>query len=158
HVRGASSDPQAVERLIESNRRILEARWKDTLARRPSLLEWQSHRHRILAARDVEALDRILVLEDRVPHHDRGSGDPRIARLLDLAATLWPRARITLLATESGNADVYAPPLLRAGIEVVTESGDWDAWFASRAFHYGAVIMCRPDNFKRFAAPIARTQ
>ena len=44
-----------------------------------------------LAARDAEALERILVIDDRVPHHDRGSGDPRMARILAELADLWPR-------------------------------------------------------------------
>ena len=157
HVRGASSDPEAAVRLAATNRRILVDRWRDTLARRPSG-DLPARPHRMLAARDVDALDRILVLEDRVPHHDRGAGDPRSAAMLSAMAELWPEARITLLAAEARNADVYAPPLRRAGIEVAPDPGDWEGWFETRAFHYGVVVVCRPDNFKLFRGSIERTQ
>ena len=71
-----------------------------------------------LAHRDAEAAERILVIDDRVPHHDRGSGDPRMARMLAELVGLWPEARITLLASIPTNAERYAPPLLEQGIEV----------------------------------------
>ena len=76
--------------------------------------------------RDAEALERILVIDDRVPHHDRGSGDPRMAKMLAELVDLWPEARITLFASIPTNAERYAPPLLEQGIEVACADERFD--------------------------------
>jgi hypothetical protein len=98
------------------------------------------------------------MFDDRVPHVDRGSGDPRMAKLLLEAASLWPRGRITLVAASADRAVEYARPLLDAGIEVVAPPVDWDDWFASRAFHYSVVVVSRSSNAERFREHLRWTQ
>jgi glycosyltransferase involved in cell wall biosynthesis len=112
----------------------------------------------MLAARDAEALDRFLVIDDRVPHTDRGSGDPRMAELLGELAASWPSARITLLAADGRDAERYAEPLLHQGIEVVCPPVDWERWFEERRFHYGVVIVSRQQNVARFEGFLNLTQ
>ena len=49
-------------------------------------------------ARDaVPKIDRVLIIDDRVPQIDRGSGDPGMATIATRLAALWPAARATLL-------------------------------------------------------------
>lgn len=158
HVRGASSDVEQARHLMGSNRAILRERWGAKLARRPSLADLWSRPHRAIAARDAEALDRVLVIDDRVPHSDRGSGDPRMAKLLIELADLWPLSRITLLAVDGREAERYAPALLERGIEVVAGSPDWERWLEGRRFHYSVVIVSRPHNFEHFHPLLRRTQ
>ncbi len=156
-LHGSSGSLQA-RRQMEANRAIFFARWNERLARRPNLIELAAHPSRLVAARDSEIADRILVIDDRVPHHDRGSGDPRMAKMLYELVELWPEARITLAAADDREAERYAEPLLARGIEVVAPPVDWGKWFENRMFHYSAAIVSRGTNVARFDQILRSTQ
>jgi GT2 family glycosyltransferase/glycosyltransferase involved in cell wall biosynthesis len=158
HVRHGSGTSESARLTMESHRDVFVERWGERLVRRPRLVEVAQEPRQMLAARDAEALDRILVIDDRVPFTDRGSGDPRMARLLGELAALWPSARITLLAESGRDAERYAEPLLQQGIEVVCPPVDWQAWFEERRFHYGVVIVSRQQNVARFEGYLSATQ
>ena len=150
HIRHGSGTSESARKLMEDHRDVFMERWVERLVERPRLVEVVQEPRQMVAARDADALDRILVIDDRVPHTDRGSGDPRMSHLLGELATLWPSARITLAATDGQEAERYAEPLLRQGIEVVCPPVDWDDWFEERRFHYGVVIVSRQQNAERF--------
>jgi O-antigen biosynthesis protein len=157
HARSASTDPERAQTLIERNRRILHHRWKDKLAQRPWLDDLPFYPHRIVAARDAEEVDRILLILDRVP-----SEDPRdpVSRFVYETAGLWPTARITLLAND-GNGEVLekeAQPLRDLGVEVITRVDDWQDWFARRRYHYSVVIVQESANVDRVSEVISETQ
>jgi GT2 family glycosyltransferase len=156
-LHGSGTSQQAQQRMI-TNRALFYRRWSERLARRPNLVELPTNPGRLVAARDVEVVDRILVLDDRVPFHDRGSGDPRMAKLLFELVDLWPEARVTLAAADGSEVERYAEPLLAAGIEIVAPPIDWERWFDSRMFHYSVVIISRGSNVTRFGGHLARTQ
>jgi O-antigen biosynthesis protein len=158
HERHGSGTSDLARQRMQTNRQIFYARWTEQLAQRPRLLEVANSRRRRIAARDVDALDRVLVFDDRVPFRDRGSGDPRMYKLLEQLAELWPAARITLAAADGREAARYAEPLLDLGIEVVCPPVDWEHWFKSRFFHYSAVITSRGQNVERFEGHLDRTQ
>jgi GT2 family glycosyltransferase len=155
HRRGGGS-PQA-QALMVANRRVFAGRWKERLDRRHPLRAGPDPRLR-LAARDAEALERILVIDDRVPHYDRGSGDPRMAKLLAEVADLWPENRVTLFTADPRNAERYAPPLLERGIEVACADEHFDRWLDRRKFHYSVVLVSRASNIERFDDHLRRTQ
>lgn len=158
HLRHGSSSAAEAEALVLANRAILRQRWAAELDQRPTLEDIDRRPHRLLAARDGVALDRILVIDDRVPHADQGSGDGRAAALLLELAGQWPEARVTLLATTPDAAEHYAPPLWQAGVEVVWWAESWDEWFEQRRYHYSTVIVSRPHNHERFGELVRRTQ
>jgi O-antigen biosynthesis protein len=158
HVRHASGTADTARLLQLSHRDLFVERWGERLMRRPRLVDVAYRPSQMLAARDAEALDRILVIDDRVPYTDRGSGDPRMARLLAELAALWPSARITLAAADGKEAERYAVPLLSQGIEVVCPPVDWLDWFRERRFHYGVVIVSRWQNIERFDPFLRLTQ
>ena len=153
-LHGSGTSQQAQKRMI-ANRALFYRRWSERLARRPKLVELPTNPARLVAARDAEVVDRILVLDDRVPFHDRGSGDPRMAKLLFELVDLWPDARVTLAAADGSEAERYAEPLLAAGIEVVAPPIDWARWFDSRMYHYSVAIVSRGSNVTRFGGPPA---
>lgn len=156
HLRGGGS--RHAEALMTANRRIFTDRWSERLQlRRPLRSEPGNPRVR-LAARDAETLERILVIDDRVPHHDRGSGDPRMAKLLAELVDLWPEARITLFAADPVNAERYATPLLEQGIEVACADERFDRWLDRRRYHYSVVLVSRASNIDRFERHLRRTQ
>jgi GT2 family glycosyltransferase len=156
HIRGGSS--AKAEALMVANREVFARRWRERLERRRPLRSDPSDRRLQLAARDAENLERILVVDDRVPHHDRGSGDPRMARLLAELVDLWPAARVTLLAADPRNAERYAPPLLENGIEVATADDRFDLWLEQRRAHYSVVMVSRASNIDRFDHFLRKTQ
>jgi GT2 family glycosyltransferase len=157
HYRHGSSSAADAEALVLANRALVAARWHDELTRRPSLADRDRFPHRTIGALDAASEDAILMIDDRVPHSDRGSGDPRSALLLRQLAALWPRARVTLIAFDAARAEHYARPLWAEGIEVVWGQ-DWAEWFEERRYHYSVVIVCRPDNHERFDAMVRHTQ
>jgi len=156
-LHGSGTSQQAQKRMI-ANRALFYRRWSERLGRRPKLVELPTNPARLAAARDAEVVDRILVLDDRVPFHDRGSGDPRMAKLLFELVALWPDARVTLAAADGSEAERYAEPLLAAGIEVVAPPIDWGRWFDSRMYHYSVAIISRGSNVTRFGGHLERTQ
>jgi O-antigen biosynthesis protein len=155
HLRGGET-PQAYA-LMVANRRTFADRWGEELSRRRPLRAGPDPRLR-LAARDAESLERILVVDDRVPHYDRGSGDPRMAKLLAELVDLWPDARVTLFAADPRNAERYAPALLDRGVEVACADEHFDLWLKQRKYHYSVVVVSRASNIERFEHHLRRTQ
>jgi glycosyltransferase involved in cell wall biosynthesis len=142
---------------VEKDRAALRERHRLAFEQRPVLEDLDKFAHRATATRDALALDRVLLIDDRVPHHDRGAGDPRMRQIVEEMISLWPHARVTLLAADPAGAGQYAPALLEQGIEVVWPS-DVDAWLQTRFLHYSVVVVSRPDNFTRFDEALRRTQ
>lgn len=156
HLRGGGS--QQARWLMKMNQRIFAERWAERLAlRRPLRVDQENPRVHI-AHRDAEALERVLVIDDRIPNHDRGSGDPRMARMLAELVDLWPEARFTLLAALPTNAERYATPLLERGIEVCLAKRRFDRWLDRRRYHYSVVLLSRASNIDRFEVHLRRTQ
>ena len=158
HVRFGSSSPERARELVQQNRLLFIDRWRERLVHRQGLSNVPGMPHRLVAARDAEAPSRVLVIDDRVPHVDRGSGDPRMAKMLLEMADLWPHARVTLLAADGANAETYADALISGGIEVAWAGEDFERWFEERRFHYSVVIVSRPQNFECFDPILERTQ
>jgi len=158
HVQHGSGTSESARQTMERHRGLFVDRWGERLAQRPRVVEAATKPSEMLVARDAEALDRFLVIDDRVPFTDRGSGDPRMAALLGELAALWPSARITLLAESGKDAERYAEPLLRQGIEIACPPVDWQDWFEERRFHYGVVIVSRQQNSDRFGGHLELTQ
>jgi glycosyltransferase involved in cell wall biosynthesis len=138
------SDAPARGETLTGDRDHLATRWSQMLERFPPRSAAPTTRLR-LAARDALCTERMLIVDDRVPGADRGSGDPRMLRLVHEIAMLWPSVRLTFVALRAIEPERYAPPLLNAGIEVLYGCPDWAAWFAERRFHYGAVMISRPQ-------------
>lgn len=143
--------------LLEKDRSMIRDRHRTVLEHRPLAEDLGRFPHRAVALRDALALDRVLLIDDRVPHHDRGAGDPRMRQIVQEMVALWPEARVTLLAADPTRAGDYASALLEQGIEVVWPS-DMETWLHARLFHYSVVVVSRPDNFSRFDEAIRRTQ
>jgi glycosyltransferase involved in cell wall biosynthesis len=145
------------EQPVEAERATVREGHRAALEHRPVVEDLDRFPHRAVAVRDALALDRVLVIDDRVPHHDRGAGDPRMRQIVEEMTSLWPQARITLLAADPTGAGQYAPAFLEQGIEVVWAS-DVEAWLQTRLFHYSVVVVSRPHNFGRFDEVLRRTQ
>jgi glycosyltransferase involved in cell wall biosynthesis len=164
--REAVYQPLAIVRHLDEQRTDAEedstadrlrfrTRWVAALTRYPPPSSaGEVTERRLLAARDVVASERLLIVDDRVPGPDRGSGDPRMRKLLLEIVRVWPSARITFVATTPTDGERYSAPLLDAGVEVIY-GREWKTWFESRRYHYGLVIVSRPQQLDDL---IQRTQ
>ncbi|WNV91481.1 glycosyltransferase [Umezawaea sp. Da 62-37] len=156
HQRHGSSDGSTAKSLMELNRSTFLRRWGAALAGRPSLPAPDKGSHTFYYARDILADARILVVDDRVPNADRGSGDPRTQRLLETLAA--PDRRITFLARDILRAEAYAPALLELGVEVVWQHANPFQVMRERAGLYDVVIVMRPHNYSWIAEALAESQ
>ena len=157
HVRGGSSSLESATRQTILNREVFVDRWAQRLSLLPhaGTVSVGSRRR----GRDGLAADRILVIDERLPHVDRGSGDPRMWQLATTMATTWPSVRVTFLAASLQHSDRYVTTLLSSGVEVAPCSlADAHVWLEQRAGHFSAVFISRPDNAAHFRSMLHRTQ
>jgi GT2 family glycosyltransferase len=139
HVRGASSGGGAHSTRIERNRRLLRARWRALLDRRPPE-SWRAEPSAIVGGRDVLACERILVLTGPRPDSAGTPEQQRLSAIVEAAARRWPAARWTV-ASLDGEPVSKPDGLADTGIEAVTGAASWDAWLAGRRHHYGIVAV-----------------
>jgi GT2 family glycosyltransferase len=142
HVRGASSIGAVQSTRIERNRRLLRARWRDVLDRRPPE-SWRVEPSALVGGRDSTACERILVLTGPRPDADGSRQQRRTHALIHAAAVRWPRARWTV-ASLDGEPTTRPDALGDAGIEAVTGAASWETWLTGRRYHYGIVAVADP--------------
>jgi O-antigen biosynthesis protein len=139
HVRGASSTGGVQSARIERNRRLLRARWRAVLDRRPPET-WRLEPSAIAGGRDAMACERILVLTGPRPATAGTPKQRRLHALVDAAARRWPDARWTV-ASLDGEPVTKPDDLGDAGIEAVTGAASWEGWLTGRRYHYGIVAI-----------------
>jgi GT2 family glycosyltransferase len=139
HVRGASSTGGVQSARIERNRRLLRARWRAVLDRRPPET-WRLEPSAIAGGRDAMACERILVLTGPRPAAAGTPKQRRLHALVDDAARRWPDARWTV-ASLDGEPVTKPEDLGDAGIEAVTGAASWEGWLTGRRYHYGIVAI-----------------
>jgi GT2 family glycosyltransferase len=135
HAGGRSTDRGRRAELLARNRARFAGRWRRFLAGRPpSPVHWEPQD--VLPGRDLRCADRVLLTGDLVPTSD----DTRLRTLLLGLVELLPDARITYLALDDLDAEVNAPPLLEAGVELAWPGDGLGLWLAQRRHHYGLVL------------------
>jgi O-antigen biosynthesis protein len=138
HVRGASSGAVKATH-VERNRRLLRARWRRVLDRRPPE-SWRVEPSGVLGGRDAMTCERVLVLTGSRPDAQGTPAQRRLNDLINSAARRWPAARWTV-ASLDGEPVTRIDDLGDAGIEAVTAAPSWGAWLAGRKYHYGIVAI-----------------
>jgi len=134
HAQGASSPtPAEAAARRDANQLRFRERWAPMLRHRPHMFG-APQAHRFYAARDVEAVDRILLVCPELPD----VRDELFHTAVTLAAAL-DRGMVTIATLRDGGDRSAADRLLAAGVEVAV-AGDADAWLQSRCFHYAVVL------------------
>jgi GT2 family glycosyltransferase len=139
HVRGASSSGGVQGSRLERNRRLLRARWRAVLDRRPPE-SWRVEPSAIAGGRDALTCERILVLAGPRPDAAGTAEERRLHCLIDAAARRWPEARWTV-ASLDGTPVTQPDDLGDAGIEAVTGASSWEHWLTGRRYHYGIIAV-----------------
>jgi len=138
-VRGASSTGTVPSTRIERNRRLLRARWRSVLDRRPPE-SWRVEPSALVGGRDAVTCERILILTGPRPDSAGTAEQRRLYTLVVAAARGWPDARWTV-ASLDGEPATRPDDLSDEGIEAVTAASDWESWLGARRYHYGVVAM-----------------
>ncbi len=151
HQEHGSSSVREARDLTERNHARFVEKWKDDLSRQHS----RSIANR-LRARERVTRPRVLVIDDRVPSIDAGSGYPRAHALLGLfrryeyPVTFFPSYDPTPIQPWLGD-------LQRAGVEVICEGRPFAEFAAGRAGLYDLVLVSRPHNFATVRADLRRS-
>ena len=145
---GSSPSTSSAIDLQTRNRQVFLERHRRVLEKRPTA----AAKH-VISARSLNAAQRILVIDDRVPHVWLGSGFPRANALLKALhrrgyfITLYP-------------IDVISEPWEQAysdvprEVEIMMGMGrdSLELLLASRTDYYSAVIVSRPHNMQLLRA------
>ncbi|MGH9065278.1 MAG: glycosyltransferase family 2 protein [Acidimicrobiales bacterium] len=137
HVRGASSPAAGVVRLRERNAQRFRDRWPHALSFLPSLADLPAHPYRVVAARDVEAPDRVLVMGARLPR----SAEDRVARLALGMMAACGETRVTVVGLADAEPAEEMASLMDAGVELVWGIDDWDDWMERCRCHYSVAVV-----------------
>jgi GT2 family glycosyltransferase len=136
HAQGASSDSvEAARDLRDANQARFRSRWAARLWHRPTMFGAR-HGHRFVAARDCEAVDRILVIA--------GPTEVELAHGIRIAQALAPaldQGQVTVALPDP--PDAATTNALRAtGVEVIelVSPEDWSSWLPGRMFQFSAIV------------------
>jgi GT2 family glycosyltransferase len=157
HARWGSGNRATAEQHVRRSRVLFVSKWEERLADRPPLTLLQLYPHRRLAARDVEADPRVLVVLDHLPSGQAGSSERTWRTFVEDLGSFWAQARITVLSL-GGPEDEEASDLMDEGIEVAFAPSDLEAWFEERRRHYTAVVVRTRAALGRVAGLLASTQ
>jgi GT2 family glycosyltransferase len=147
HKRWASTDMGRARELIARNLPVFLDRWRHVLGERPSRPE-RDDRACVLALRDAECAERVLLITDGVP-----DGSP----LVDALRRQLSGQRLTVVFPDSDQRAVPPGELADQGVEVITGVGDLPAWLAGRRHHHTAVLVA-PEVSAEIVAALADTQ
>ncbi len=153
HAQGASapSHADAIARR-DANRERFRERRKWQLWHRPAMFGVPKA-HRYVAARDADAVDRVLVLAPQFPRR----GD-RLYRSVVAIARALDEGIVTLAVPSSGDDPAVARELIANGVEAVAVD-DWDVWFDRRRCHYAVVVTdLEPELVRATRHALADTQ
>jgi GT2 family glycosyltransferase len=149
HEYGSSSAEQA-ESLMRRNQERFVEKWQDQLGAQPSRSagRWR--------ARERVARPRLLVIDDRVPTSDAGSGYPRTEALLRLLRS----HQYPVTFFPSYDPTPFQPwlrDLQGAGIEAVCDGRPFAEFARQRSGLYDVVLVSRPHNFSAVRRDLARS-
>ena len=147
HEHGSSSTEEARTLIVGNHAQFVE-KWRDDLARQaPRSAD-------VLRARQRVERPRLLVVDDRVPTSDVGSGYPRAHALLHLLR----RREYPVTFFPVHDPTPYEPwrgELQRAGVEVVVDR-PFHTFATERAGLYDVVLVSRPHNFSAVRPDLTR--
>jgi GT2 family glycosyltransferase len=152
HAGAGSTDDVVRGALIDRNRPILQARWAETLANRPTLLALEDHPQRVIAVRDARITDRVLIATG-------AQGQEQLDSLAGRVAETRPDLRVTLLRVTGSRNGLPRPgdeELLEKGVEAVSPA-EPAAWLEERPLHYTAAVIAGPRVAARLERSLRRS-
>jgi GT2 family glycosyltransferase len=151
HVEHGSSSVELATRLTERNHSRFVEKWGEVLG--SQLAASPANRPR---GRERVSRPRVLVVDDRIPTSDVGSGYPRSHALLrlfrehDYPVTLFP-------SYDPTPHQPWLRNLQRDGVEVISDGRSFGEFAAARPGLYDVVFVSRPHNFSTVRRDLERS-
>ena len=149
HQEYGTTSARATELMRRNQARFVEKRQAELAGQHPRA-------DGSLRARERTARPRLLVIDDRVPTSDAGSGYPRAHALLrllrqrDYPVTFFP-------AYDPTPYQPWLRELQLAGVEMICDGRPFASFAAERAGLYDVVLVSRPHNLSAVQADLTRS-
>jgi GT2 family glycosyltransferase len=153
HDESASSDGRFKHLLFARNQRRFAAKWSEELKTREPARPESPEALAGAIRRARGAARQVLVIDDRIPDPNVGSGFGRMYEaVLDMLAAGY---RVVMHPT--CGADGFVPDtLVSAGVAIL--DGDLAVHLAQPQYRYDVVVVSRPHNFERVESLVRATQ
>ena len=141
---GSSAGAKAMQ-LQAANHAVFTAQHEDFLSRQFPV----SPKNVMSARRARSAAPRILMLEDRIPKHELGSGYPRANLLAHELVNAG--AEVTFFPMVRYKEDWHGVRKVldkRIEVQITAEASELRAYLRSRPGEFDAVLVCRPHNME----------
>jgi GT2 family glycosyltransferase/2-polyprenyl-3-methyl-5-hydroxy-6-metoxy-1,4-benzoquinol methylase len=151
HHEFTSSSKEHATKYMETNRSKFLEKWQESLKRK----EIDSP-NAILNERDIRKGKKILVIDDRIPASNQGSGYPRANTLLKYLGELG--YKVTFFPFDDTTPwQPYTSQFQELGIEIFYGNDlNFKEFSQKRSMFYDLLIVSRPHNFER-SFPIIKT-
>ena len=148
---GSSPGTSDALALQASNHAVFVAQHRDWLAK-----QFPASPLNVLAARYARsAALRVLVLEDRVPKVELGSGYPRANRLLQELADAGAQVALFPMNRHPETWHGVRKALdKRVEVLIAAEREQLRGYLVARRGHFDAILVCRPANMETFLAAV----
>jgi glycosyltransferase involved in cell wall biosynthesis len=149
HAGSATYGTEIRDRQSIRNHETFLAKWAGQLATaRPGPeLEW-------LARERPRRGGVVLVIDDRVPEHDRHAGSHFVRQQLDLLTEA--DCRIVYVPWDGLLRQPYARDMEDAGMEILAPDVDLESWLEEHGRHVDRVLLARPHIAERWLPSIRR--
>jgi GT2 family glycosyltransferase/glycosyltransferase involved in cell wall biosynthesis len=145
HLEYSSSSSDDAKTMMIRNQAVFHERWDKYLSAYPS-----SSSDNVLLARDERRSMRVLVLDDRVPGANMGSGYPRSYEMIRLLAESGYLVSVFPLQDQTAYQP-WCDTLQRMGVEVFyAPYADICTFLRSRKDYYDVAIISRPHNAAQY--------
>ena len=143
HEFTSSSKEHAITYMVNNQSKFVE-KWEVLLKNKET-----PSPENILKARDIRKKKKILVLDDRIPASNQGSGYPRANKLLTFLGEL--EDKVTFYPLENFTPwQPYTTEFQQLGVEVFYgENLNFSAFSQQRSGYYDIIIVSRPHNFEK---------
>ena len=149
HAGSASYGVATRDQQTARNRERFRAKWSEVLAQQAS-----GPADEFVARERPWPAGTILVVDDRVPEHDRHAGALWIAQWMELLSEAGYKV---IFAPDDGLERVdYAEGLRQSGIEILAPDVDLDAWLDANGRFLDWVLLARPLVADRRLAAVRR--
>ena len=143
HEFTSSSKEHAITYMVNNQSKFVE-KWEVLLKNKET-----PSPENILKARDIRKKKKILVLDDRIPASNQGSGYPRANKLLAFLGDL--EDKVTFYPLENFTPwQPYTTEFQQLGVEVFYgQNLNFSAFAQQRSGYYDIIIVSRPHNFEK---------
>lgn len=149
HAGSATYGSETRDRQSTRNHATFAARWADLLA-----TAREGPADELLARERPRRGGVVLVVDDRVPEHDRHAGSLFVRQQLDLLVEA--DCRVVYVPYDGVLRQPHAAAMEAAGMEVLAPGVDLEAWLEEHGRHVDRVLIARPHIAERWLPSIRR--